>query len=176
MRMRCHRKLQYQHGVCVVSGTDPADEMSNALQSAAAGLPYYSTSICNTQGFADCCNGRFRYPVIRKITELSATQLEILLMRALGYQVREIADWLDMSYKAADSQLYRIRKALGVNNRVEMTRLCLREGLINTPKPARKVARDPHYSWSLQSSQCLGADVELSTRSIPEVKDVDRLA
>ena len=120
----------FSQGASVVSGADPVAEIQTALKSACAGSPYYSISVRNTPVFADCGNGRFRSPVLGALADFSAKQLSILLLYAQGQRVRDIADSIGVSYKSVDSQLYRIRKALGVTDRVELTHLCLREGLI----------------------------------------------
>lgn len=121
----------FNQGASVVSGADPVAEMQTALKSACVGSPYYSISVRNTPVFADCGNGRFRSPVLGTLADFSAKQLSILLLSAQGQRVREIADSMGVSYKSVDSQLHRIRKALGVTDRVELTLLCLREGLIS---------------------------------------------
>jgi two-component system, NarL family, invasion response regulator UvrY len=123
----------FNQGASVVSGADPVAEIKTALKSACAGSPYYSISVRNTPVFADCGNGRFRSPVLGALADFTAKQLCILLLCAQGQRVREIAESMDVSYKSVDSQLYRIRKALGVTDRVELTHLCLREGLISVP-------------------------------------------
>lgn len=123
----------FNQGASVVSGIDPVDEVSNALKSACSGSTYYSSRIRNTPGFVDRGNGQFRSPVLAALAGFSAKQMSILVLYAQGQRVREIADSMDMSYKAIDSQLYRIRKALCVNDRVELAHFCLREGLIRIP-------------------------------------------
>lgn len=168
----------FRLGAGVVSGTDPAAEMSTALKSASAGSPYYSISIRNTPVFADCGDGQFRSPVLGALADFSAKQLSILLLCAHGQRVREIADSMGVSYKSVDSQLYRIRKALGVSDRVELTHLCLREGLISIPgkhEKSRGVCVSCGDRNAVSTSQNL-LNQFLESEMIPEVNAVDRCA
>ncbi len=62
---------------------------------------------------------------------LSLKQTELLLMFAEGLTVKEVAQRLRMTVKAVDSLKYRLMKLLGVHDRVELTRLAIREGFID---------------------------------------------
>lgn len=62
---------------------------------------------------------------------LSLKQTELLLMFAEGLTVKEVAQRLRMTVKAVDSLKYRLMKHLGVHDRVELTRLAIREGFID---------------------------------------------
>lgn len=62
---------------------------------------------------------------------LSKRQLEILARIARGDSVKEVARDLDLSQKAVDCHKYRIMQKLGLHDRVQITRLAIREGLLN---------------------------------------------
>jgi len=65
----------------------------------------------------------------RRLCELTDRQLEIIQHLVEGASVKQVAARLHLSYKAVDSHKYRIMNKLGLNNRVDLTRLAIREGL-----------------------------------------------
>ncbi|MGZ0167848.1 MAG: response regulator transcription factor [Planctomycetales bacterium] len=122
---------RYRSGV--VTGADPVDEVRAALHASLSGIPYYSSSLRNRHTLSGVGSTPFESKVLTILAEMPANRLAILLLSAQGYRVKEIADLLDVTAKSVDSQLYRVRKSLGVHDRVELTMLCLREGLIRIP-------------------------------------------
>lgn len=70
-------------------------------------------------------------PAPPELARLTARQVEVLKLIADGLTVNEVADVLHVSPKAVDSQKYRIMKQLGVHDRVTLTRLAIRAGLID---------------------------------------------
>jgi DNA-binding CsgD family transcriptional regulator len=74
-----------------------------------------------------------RSEVLDELVDMPAQRLAIMLLSAQGRRVKRIAEELGVTAKSVDSQLYRIRKSLGLHDRVELTLWCLREGLIRIP-------------------------------------------
>ncbi len=64
------------------------------------------------------------------LRNLSHREIEILERIARGDTVKEVARELHLSYKTIDSHKYRIMQKLGVHDRVQITRLAIREGLL----------------------------------------------
>ena len=64
-------------------------------------------------------------------SHLSARQLEIVSILAQGLTAKEAASQLDVTPKAIENQKYRIMKTLQISDRVELSRLAIREGLIS---------------------------------------------
>jgi DNA-binding NarL/FixJ family response regulator len=64
------------------------------------------------------------------LAELTPQQREIFIRLARGDSVKEIARALQATFKAVDCQKYRIMRKLGLNDRVQATRLAIRVGLL----------------------------------------------
>jgi DNA-binding NarL/FixJ family response regulator len=120
-----------KHHVGAVMGTDPVAEVRHALHAALANVPYYSSSLRNRRDATDSRTGCSE--VLDELVNMPAQRLAIMLLNAQGRRVKQIAEELGVTAKAVDSQLYRIRRSLGVHDRVELTLWCLQEGLINIP-------------------------------------------
>lgn len=73
-----------------------------------------------------------KYALIRNhvFQSLSQRQLDILARIARGDSVKDVARELDISQKSVDCHKYRIMQKLGVHDRVQITRLAIREGLL----------------------------------------------
>jgi DNA-binding NarL/FixJ family response regulator len=83
--------------------------------------------------------GRLRYDTLRQqyvltsggvLTSLSGQQLEILRLLACGDSLKMVASKLKLSKKSIDGHKYRLMRKLGVKDRVLLSRLAIREGLI----------------------------------------------
>ncbi len=61
---------------------------------------------------------------------LTERQIDVLTRIARGDSVKEIARDMHLSHKAVDSHKYRIMQKLRVHDRVQITRLAIREGLL----------------------------------------------
>jgi DNA-binding NarL/FixJ family response regulator len=61
---------------------------------------------------------------------LNRRELDVFQLLAKGNSVKEVARTLGISFKAVDSQKYRIMRKLGLTDRVQVTRLAIRAGLI----------------------------------------------
>ncbi|MEZ5942597.1 MAG: LuxR C-terminal-related transcriptional regulator [Planctomycetaceae bacterium] len=68
-----------------------------------------------------------RYEVAGRLTD---RQLEVLIRIAEGNSVREVASQLRISHKSVESHKYRGMKTLQIDDRVDLCRWAIREGLI----------------------------------------------
>jgi DNA-binding NarL/FixJ family response regulator len=66
-----------------------------------------------------------------RLAVLNPRELEVFTLLAQGRSVKEVANALGSSFKAIDSQKYRIMRKLGLTDRVQATRLAIRAGVIN---------------------------------------------
>lgn len=64
------------------------------------------------------------------LTTFTGQQLEILRLLACGDSLKMVASKLKLSRKSIDGHKYRIMRKLGINDRVLLSRLAIREGLI----------------------------------------------
>jgi two-component system invasion response regulator UvrY len=64
------------------------------------------------------------------LSDITDSQLEVLVLLAEGLRVKEIADRMQISEKAVESHKYRLMSRLGIHDRVELCRWAIREGLI----------------------------------------------
>lgn len=62
--------------------------------------------------------------------ELSAREMQVMIMATKGHSVQEISDKLHLSPKTVSTYRSRLFEKLGVSNDVELTRLALRYGVI----------------------------------------------
>ncbi|MGE5624254.1 MAG: UvrY/SirA/GacA family response regulator transcription factor [Bacillota bacterium] len=69
--------------------------------------------------------------------QLSAREMQVMIMATGGHSVQEISDKLHLSPKTVSTYRSRLFEKLGVNNDVELTRLALRYGVIEE-KPGGK--------------------------------------
>ena len=113
----------------IVSGEDSPEEIQAAIEAARDGEAFYSASVRKELITSD--GGKLRVAVSDTLKTLTPKRLALLLLMAWGYSVKEPSLELKVSVKAVDSQLDRLRKGLGIRNRVDLVMLCLREGLIN---------------------------------------------
>jgi DNA-binding NarL/FixJ family response regulator len=71
----------------------------------------------------------FRTAVSPRVSSLTPREREILRYLARGKPKREIGEILDISVKTVDKHSENLMRKLAVNNRVQLTRLAIREGL-----------------------------------------------
>jgi DNA-binding NarL/FixJ family response regulator len=74
--------------------------------------------------------GRYSVPNAGKLASLTARQLEVVRHLVGGDTIKDIAEKMHISGKSVDSHRHRIMNKLGLHDRVELTRLAIREGLI----------------------------------------------
>lgn len=107
----------------------PAAMLIDCVQRAAAGEQVFCDEI-RERLERDPKTGRWRCKRQSELMMLTARQLDVLRHLARGLSVKEIAALMHLSEKAVDSQKYRIMQRLDLHDRVELSRLAIREGLL----------------------------------------------
>jgi DNA-binding NarL/FixJ family response regulator len=75
-------------------------------------------------------DGHFQCSASSQMQKLTDRQWDVLLKIAEGQRVAEVAMELAISEKAVESHKYRIMRAVGATDRVDLCRWAIREGLI----------------------------------------------
>jgi DNA-binding NarL/FixJ family response regulator len=75
-------------------------------------------------------DGSFQCLASSHLQKLTDRQWDVLLRIAEGRRVAEVAADLHISEKAVESHKYRIMKAIGASDRVDLCRWAIREGFI----------------------------------------------
>jgi DNA-binding NarL/FixJ family response regulator len=114
----------------VILKSDPLAMLIDAIQRAMQGERIYSPAIAQRLQ-RDPATGLVRLKNPSPIVAITERQLEVLRHLARGLSVKEIAAKMFVSAKTIDSHKYRMMKLLGVNDRVELSRLAIREGIID---------------------------------------------
>lgn len=102
-------------------------EMVSAIKNAALGKPYLSPQIAQQMALHSLdehCDNPFE--------QLSERELQICMMVINCEKVQAISDKLCLSSKTVNSYRYRIFEKLDITGDVELTRLAIRHGLIET--------------------------------------------
>jgi DNA-binding NarL/FixJ family response regulator len=90
-------------------------------------------------GFSEDIARRLKYDPLREVHELAAgtpvnsltdVQLEIFRHLARGDSLKMVARKMNLTRKSVDGHKYRIMKKIGVQDRVLLSRMAIREGLI----------------------------------------------
>ncbi len=101
-----------------------ADEILRAVRAVAADNSYVSPTLASF--LLD--SSRDRYAGAR--LELSAREREVLALVAAGERDQDIADGLSISVRTVRSHLDRIREKTGCRRRPDLTRLAIRQGIV----------------------------------------------
>ncbi len=101
-----------------------ADEILRAVRAVAADNSYVSPTLASF--LLD--SSRERYAGAR--LELSAREREVLALVAAGERDQDIADGLSISVRTVRSHLDRIREKTGCRRRPDLTRLAIRQGIV----------------------------------------------
>lgn len=109
--------------------TEPPQVIAESILGAMSGKRCFSRAIQNLlepvgEGFQ--LSGRKG----AKIAVLTSEERRMLVELAEGHALKQIAGRLKLSYKAADHLKARVMKKLDVHDRVELTRLAIREGVV----------------------------------------------
>ncbi len=102
-----------------------ADELRGAISKVNAGQRYIGSEIAQQLAIA-MLPGSKGSP----FEELSAREMEVVLMLTQGMAMQDIADALNLSPKTVATYKYRVYEKLEVNNEVALTRLALEHGLL----------------------------------------------
>ncbi len=108
---------------------EPMDKILDCIRQVVRGEQCFSPEVLQRLHF----DTTHRNYVMKNPTALSALtgrQLEVMRLLAQGASVKEVARQLSLSEKSVDSHKYRLMYKLGVHDRVELTRLAIREGLM----------------------------------------------
>ena len=104
----------------------PASELVEAIRTVAAGGRHIGTRIAQKMALDLLPGGRSS-----PFDELSAREMEVMLMLADGMRIAEIATSMHLSPKTVATYKYRIFEKLGTRNDVDMTRKAMRYGLLS---------------------------------------------
>lgn len=108
---------------------DRVETLSSVIHSVTHGGTHFSNRVEKILQF-DPITRRIDTRHSSPLADLTRRQLQILRPLAEGKSVKETARLLHLSPKSIDSHKYRIMNRLQVHDRVQLTRLAIREGLI----------------------------------------------
>jgi DNA-binding NarL/FixJ family response regulator len=108
---------------------DRVETLSSVIHSVTHGGTQFSSRLEKFLQF-DPISRRIDSEHASPLAKLTRRQLQILRPLAEGMSVKETARLLHLSPKSIDSHKYRIMHRLQVHDRVQLTRLAIREGLI----------------------------------------------
>ena len=112
----------------MLSRADAVKKISEQLSQIATGTAVLSEHLnARLQLLRD---GQFRCIASAQMQKLTDRQWDVLLSIAEGRRVSEVAEALSISQKAVESHKYRIMRAIGATDRVDLCRWAIREGLI----------------------------------------------
>jgi len=122
------------HGASLDAGyllkTEPAAAVTEAVRTAAAGGRPVSSEVVARMRFDGAPGSADPVPTPR-LAGLTPRQIEVLRLVARGRSGRQIAKELGLTEKGVDTHKYRIMNRLRVRDRVGLTRLAIREGLVS---------------------------------------------
>lgn len=105
----------------------PFDEVVRAIRKVIAGHRYLSAAVAEQMALRKL-DGGDESP----FATLSERELQISLMVVNAERVQDIADQLHVSPKTVNSYRYRVFEKLGINSDVELTRLAIKHGMIDS--------------------------------------------
>lgn len=112
----------------LLSRRDTMRMISEQLIQIAAGQPVLSTH--NNERVQLGRDGRFVCTASSRLEKLNDRQWDVLLRIASGARVADVAKALHLTEKAVEAHKYRIMRAIGAHDRVDLCRWAIREGLI----------------------------------------------
>ena len=104
-----------------------ADDLLNAIRSVAKGQKYIGKDIAQRLALS-LLPGAEKCP----FDELSAREMEIVLMLVRAQEINDIAESLALSPKTVSTYKYRLYDKLGLKNTVELTHLAIRHGILDS--------------------------------------------
>ncbi|WP_437206496.1 response regulator [Planctomicrobium sp. SH664] len=126
--LHLHRALSLHCAGFLIKG-GPISFLCDALNRATQGKQVFcDEALARLE--ADPQTGRLRCRQKLDLMKLSSRQLDVLRHLASGLSVRDIATRMQLTEKAVDSQKYRLMKRLCIHDRVELSRMAIREGLL----------------------------------------------
>jgi two-component system invasion response regulator UvrY len=103
----------------------PVPELVQAIETVASGGRHIGSRIAQQMALQMLPGGK-KSP----FEELSAREMEVLLMLADGQKIADIADTMHLSPKTVATYKYRIYDKLNTRSDVDMTRMALRYGIV----------------------------------------------
>lgn len=116
------------HVTGLLSREDTMKKISEQLGQVSAGQAVLSENLNSRVQLQR--DGRFQSCASSQMQKLTDRQWDVLLKIAEGRRVSEVAEALSISEKAVESHKYRIMRAVGATDRVDLCRWAIREGLI----------------------------------------------
>ncbi len=110
-----------------ISKGSPVDEMIKAIRKVIAGERYLCSEVANNLAFQSL-PGANESP----FTKLSARENEVVSLILQGRAIKEMADLMGLSDKTVNTYRYRLYDKLQIKNDVELTRLAIKFGHIDT--------------------------------------------
>ena len=112
----------------ILSREDTMKKISDQLSQVSGGRPVLSEHLASRVHVSR--DGNFLCSASTQMQKLTDRQWDVLLKIAEGRRVSEVAEALSISEKAVESHKYRIMRAVGATDRVDLCRWAIREGLI----------------------------------------------
>lgn len=103
----------------------PATELVQAIQTVARGGRHIGSSVAQQMALNMLPGGR-----TSPFDDLSAREMEVMLMLAEGMKVADIAEAMHLSPKTVATYKYRIYEKLNTRNDVDVTRMAMRYGIV----------------------------------------------
>ena len=104
------------------------DEMIQAIRAVHSGQRYISAEIAQQMALSQFKSHDIENP----FKALSERELQIMLMITRGNKVNDIAEQLSLSPKTVNSYRYRLFDKLQINGDVELTRMAMRYGMLDS--------------------------------------------
>ncbi len=104
------------------------DEMIQAIRAVHSGQRYISPEIAQQMALSQFKSHDIENP----FKALSERELQIMLMITRGNKVNDIAEQLSLSPKTVNSYRYRLFDKLQINGDVELTRMAMRYGMLDS--------------------------------------------
>ncbi|MBI1784031.1 response regulator transcription factor [Candidatus Sumerlaeota bacterium] len=112
-----------------ITKEEPAEVLIKAIRRVAKGQVYFSDSIWSRLAVG-VDQIVLKDPSRTRTSTLTVRELEVLRYIACGLAKKEIASVMHVSVKTVNMHTANIMAKLGIHNRVELTRLAIREGII----------------------------------------------
>jgi len=103
----------------------PVGELVQAIRTVARGGRHIGSAVAQSMALGMLPGG-----TNSPFDELSAREMEVMLMLADGYRLAEIANTMHLSPKTVATYKYRIFEKLNTRNDVAMTRMAMRYGIV----------------------------------------------
>ncbi len=107
--------------------TEPPEKVIKAIRSVAAGQSYFSPEV---QSRLVVDSSGVHLEVKPTMQNLTPRELEVLTYIAKGLSKKEIANLMHLSVKTVENHTANVMGRLDIHDRVQLTRLAIREGLI----------------------------------------------